>query len=120
GVLTGHPDLSSQIKKYFSENKCAQLVSQILVIPGGEVSKNDEIYFRRLLEAVNDHGIDRHSYLAAMGGGAVLDLVGYAAAVSHRGIEHIRIPTTVLSQNDSGVGVKDSTNFFGEKNFLGT
>ncbi|MFA6944911.1 MAG: 3-dehydroquinate synthase, partial [Pedobacter sp.] len=60
------------------------------------------------------------SYIAAIGGGSVLDLVGYAAAVSHRGIRHIRIPTTVLSQNDSGIGVKNGINYFGKKNFLGT
>jgi 3-dehydroquinate synthase len=50
----------------------------------------------------------------------VLDLVGYAAAVSHRGIKHIRIPTTVLSQNDSGIGVKNGINYKRKKNFLGT
>ena len=69
---------------------------------------------------MNEHKIDRHSYVAAIGGGSVLDLVGYAAAVSHRGIRHIRIPTTVLSQNDSGIGVKNGINYFGKKNFLGT
>ncbi len=42
------------------------------------------------------------------------------AAVTHRGIRHIRIPTTVLSQNDSGVGIKNGINYFGKKNFLGT
>lgn len=46
--------------------------------------------------------------------------MGYAAAVSHRGIRHIRIPTTVLSQNDSGVGVKNGINYKAKKNFLGT
>ncbi|MDQ2656276.1 MAG: 3-dehydroquinate synthase, partial [Bacteroidota bacterium] len=60
------------------------------------------------------------SYLVAIGGGSVLDVAGYAAAVSHRGIRHIRIPTTVLSQNDSGVGVKNGINYFNKKNFLGT
>ncbi|RYF95967.1 MAG: 3-dehydroquinate synthase, partial [Chitinophagaceae bacterium] len=49
-----------------------------------------------------------------------LDIAGYAAAVAHRGIRHIRIPTTVLSQNDSGIGVKNGINFFGKKNFLGS
>src|SRR5258708_4304342 len=54
-----------------------------------------------------------------MGGGAVLDLAGYAAAVSHRGIRHIRIPTTVLAQNDSGVGVKNVTTYLKKKHCLG-
>src|SRR5690606_30287435 len=42
------------------------------------------------------------------------------AAISHRGVRHIRIPTTVLAQNDSGIGVKNSVNYRGKKNFLGT
>src|SRR5690606_103915 len=50
----------------------------------------------------------------------ILDLSGYAAAIAHRGIKIIRIPTTVLSQNDSGVGVKNGVNYKGKKNFLGT
>jgi 3-dehydroquinate synthase len=50
----------------------------------------------------------------------VLDAVGYAAATTHRGVRLIRMPTTVLSQNDSGVGVKNGINAFGSKNFLGT
>jgi 3-dehydroquinate synthase len=56
----------------------------------------------------------------AIGGGAVIDMVGYAAAIAHRGVKLIRIPTTVLSQNDSAVGVKNSFNILGKKNFLGT
>ena len=47
-------------------------------------------------------------------------MAGYAAAIAHRGVKLIRIPTTVLSQNDSAVGVKNSVNAFGKKNFLGT
>ena len=46
-------------------------------------------------------------------------MVGYASSIAHRGIRHIRIPTTVLSQNDSGIGVKNAINAFGKKNFLG-
>ena len=54
------------------------------------------------------------------GGGALLDLAGLAAATAHRGVRHIRIPTTTLSQCDSGVGVKNGINAFGKKNFIGT
>src|SRR5215217_8275764 len=97
-----------------------QLIGDILIVPGGEASKNNIALFDQIVEAVDLHKIDRHSYIAAIGGGAVLDLVGYAAAVSHRGIKHIRIPTTVLSQNDSGIGVKNGINYKRKKNFLGT
>jgi 3-dehydroquinate synthase len=74
----------------------------------------------RVLDAIHLRGIDRHSYVLAIGGGALLDAVGYATAIAHRGVRLIRIPTTVLSQNDSGVGVKNAINAFGKKNFLGT
>ena len=120
GVAKHHPALLSQIKNYFSVYTSVQLVDEIMVLPGGEVAKNNDAYFNQLTAAVNTHGIDRHSYIAAIGGGAILDLVGYAAAVSHRGVKHIRIPSTVLSQNDSGVGVKNGINYKGKKNFLGT
>jgi 3-dehydroquinate synthase len=73
-----------------------------------------------VLNYIHQNNIDRHAYLIAMGGGAILDMVGFAAAIGHRGIRHIRMPTTVLAQNDSGVGVKNGINYFGKKNFLGT
>lgn len=113
-------EIVQQLKEYFNFHHAVQLVPEIVIVPGGEIVKNDTRYFDQILEAVNKHKIDRHSYIAAIGGGSVLDLVGYAAAVSHRGIRHIRIPTTVLSQNDSGIGVKNGINYFGKKNFLGT
>jgi 3-dehydroquinate synthase len=121
GFLTHYPQLTETIKNYFSEAiPNISLASDIVVVPGGEACKNDPKLFDSLIEAVDQFGIDRHSFIVAIGGGAVLDLVGYAAAVAHRGIKLIRIPTTVLSQNDSGVGVKNSINFKGKKNFLGT
>lgn len=120
GVANKHPSLVQNITAYFKQYNLVQLVDEIIMVAGGEEVKNNITYFNRIVEAINLHGIDRHSYLAAIGGGSVLDVAGYAAAVSHRGIKHIRIPTTVLSQNDSGVGVKNGINFFGKKNFLGT
>ena len=120
GVSDTHPNLQDDIKNYFAVHQNVQLISEVMVIPGGETAKNDVKYLDMIVEAVSKFGIDRHSYVAAIGGGAVLDLVGYAAAISHRGIKHIRIPTTVLSQNDSGIGVKNGINYNGKKNFLGT
>lgn len=120
GVVDASTDVIDRLKNYFAINKSVQLIQEFIIVPGGEKVKNDTRFFDEILEAVNTYKVDRHSYIAAIGGGSVLDLVGYAAAVSHRGIKHIRIPTTVLSQNDSGVGVKNGINYFDKKNFLGT
>lgn len=120
GFLLHHPQLVRQIRTYLSAEKDIRLIEEMILLPGGEATKNSESYFQEIIAAVHHHGIDRHSYLVAIGGGSVLDVAGYAAAVAHRGIRHIRIPTTVLSQNDSGVGVKNGINYFNKKNFLGT
>jgi 3-dehydroquinate synthase len=120
GVANTHPHLLEQIKQYFSLQNAIELSSEILILAGGEQLKNDPQYLSQTLQAIDDYGIDRHSFVAAIGGGAFLDMVGYASAIAHRGVKHIRIPTTVLSQNDSGIGVKNSVNFFNKKNFLGT
>ncbi len=96
------------------------LVCPPLLLPGGERVKNDPAHVVTVQKAVNETGLDRHSYLAVVGGGALLDAVGYAAATAHRGIRLLRIPTTTLAQNDSGVGVKNAINFFGKKNWVGT
>src|SRR5688500_16725162 len=120
GVLNAHPHLKENIDAYFRDEAGYSVADTFIVLPGGEQVKNNDQLFYKIVNAVDQHGIDRHSYIAAVGGGSVLDLVGYASAVSHRGIRHIRIPTTVLSQNDSGVGVKNGINYLLKKNFLGT
>ena len=121
GVVRTHPTLLSDIKNYIETYKDSlTLCASPLVVPGGEVAKNNQQYFQQVLDATSDFGIDRHSFIVAIGGGAVLDMVGYAAAIAHRGIRHIRIPTTVLAQNDSGVGVKNGINAYNKKNYLGT
>ena len=93
-----------------------ELVGALVPVAGGEVCKNDPMTIPRLLELLSQHAIDRHSFAIAIGGGAVLDAVGYASAIFHRGVRHIRFPTTVLAQDDSGVGVKNAVNPFGLKN----
>ena len=120
GVAQHHPALQNDITEYFKDISGITPVEKFFIIEGGEKTKNNEQLFYKLVEAVDEYGIDRHSYIVAIGGGSILDLTGYAAAVSHRGIRHIRIPTTVLSQNDSGVGVKNGINYASKKNFLGS
>lgn len=120
GILASFPELPDQIRDYFARQPNISLISDLLTVTGGEPAKNDPMLVEKIVDAIDTYGIDRHSFVVGVGGGSVLDLVGYAAAISHRGIRHIRIPTTVLSQNDSGVGVKNGVNYRGKKNFLGT
>jgi 3-dehydroquinate synthase len=118
-VVKCHPLLREQIIQYMSGIPSYKLAA-IITITGGEEAKNNEECYFKVVNAINRFGIDRQSFVVGIGGGSVLDMTGYASAVSHRGVKHIRIPTTVLSQNDSGVGVKNSINYLGKKNFLGT
>jgi 3-dehydroquinate synthase len=121
GVASQQPNLLAQIEAYASRYHAGiSLVEPPLVVPGGEQVKNRPEMVTAIQEAINRGGIDRHSYVVAVGGGALLDMVGYAAATAHRGVRLVRLPTTVLAQCDSGVGVKNGVNAFGKKNFLGT
>ncbi|MEO1006284.1 MAG: 3-dehydroquinate synthase, partial [Cyanobacteria bacterium J06638_38] len=121
GVIEQHPQLITQINNYFQHYaEKLNLAAQPIIIPGGEAAKNDPGLIDQIHQLIEQVGLCRHSYVLAIGGGAVVDMVGYAAATAHRGVRLIRIPTTVLAQNDSGVGVKNGINALGKKNFLGT
>ncbi|MEK6247287.1 MAG: 3-dehydroquinate synthase, partial [Planctomycetales bacterium] len=82
--------------------------------------KNDIHVLERMLKVFHVSDLDRRSYVVVIGGGAVLDAVGFAASIAHRGIRLVRIPTTTLSQADSAVGVKNGVNLFHKKNWLGS
>jgi len=121
GVTLAWPQLADLIADYAAAHAAAmELVGDIVVIPGGEAVKNQHDCVEAVLRDLSVRHIDRQSYALAIGGGAVLDAVGFAAAIFHRGVRHIRCPTTVLAQSDSGVGVKNAINAFGLKNLLGT
>lgn len=121
GLADSDPALLGQIAAWFAVRSSAlDLRSSPIVLPGGEPAKNDWSLIEGIWNEINDAGLDRHSYILVVGGGAVLDLVGLAAATAHRGVRLIRLPTTTLSQGDGGVGVKNGVNFFSKKNWVGT
>ena len=121
GVASAHPGLTRAIETYAHHHgQTVRLTAPVLVVPGGEEVKNNPRHLEAILTRIHEGGLCRHSYLLAVGGGAVLDAAGYAAATAHRGIRHIRIPTTVLSQDDSAMGVKNGVNAYDAKNYLGT
>jgi 3-dehydroquinate synthase len=119
-LATSQPNLIRSIEIYFAAHaKELRLVTAPIIVEGGERTKNSYFHVSEIHSQIDRHHIDRHSYVICVGGGALLDMVGLAAATAHRGVRHIRIPTTTLSQDDSGVGVKNGINAFGKKNFIG-
>lgn len=121
GVARSRPALLAEIEAWFAaETGALELVAPPLCIEGGERVKNAYFHVSDIHERIDRHHVDRHNYVLAIGGGALLDMVGLAAATAHRGVRLIRFPTTTLAQADSGVGVKNGVNAFGKKNFVGT
>ena len=122
-LVAARPSLVAEIEARFqalSGSGVASLACPPVAVPGGEAVKNAFFRISEIHALVDRHHIDRHNYVVAVGGGALLDMVGLAAATAHRGVRHVRIPTTTLAQDDSGVGVKNGINAFGKKNFIGT
>lgn len=120
GVAEAWPECLDALRGYVEAHQdTLSLAGPVLVLPGGERVKNDPEYFEQVERAIHEARLCRHSYVLAVGGGAILDVVGFAAATAHRGVRLIRVPTTVLAQDDSGVGVKNGINLFGEKNYRG-
>jgi 3-dehydroquinate synthase len=116
-----HPQLVPKIEAYCRRHpEAVTLVGAPLLFEGGEHLKNDALFVTILQQAIHAAGLCRHSYVVAIGGGALIDLAGFAAATAHRGIRLIRVPTTVMAQADASIGVKNGINAFGKKNFIGT
>jgi len=121
GLADKHPDLVGEIKEYFHGRPGQlELVGTPEIVPGGEEAKNDWEIVRDIITTIGNNHLCRHSCVVGIGGGAVLDVVGFAASLVHRGVRMVRVPTTVLAQNDAGVGVKTGMNEHGMKNFLGS
>jgi 3-dehydroquinate synthase len=120
GVAHAWPNIAGTIERYAAAHSDRLvLAGEPMLVPGGERAKNDRAILESTLARIDHERLDRHAFVVAIGGGAMLDMVGYAAAVAHRGLRTVRLPSTVLAQGDSGVGVKCGVNAFGKKNFLG-
>ena len=120
-LAEANPHLKQRLHRFCADNAAQiQVTGNVQIVPGGESVKNDIHIIERMLKCFNHADLDRRSYVVVIGGGAVLDAVGFAAAIAHRGIRLIRIPTTTLAQGDSGIGVKNAVNLFQKKNWVGT
>jgi len=121
GVVAVCPEFTAHIERYArTHSDIMDLVAPPVVIKGGEQCKNDPATLELIQAGIEQNHLCRQSFILAIGGGALLDVVGYVAATVHRGVRLIRVPTTVLAQNDAGVGVKNGINGFGRKNLFGT
>jgi len=121
GLAEAQPDLIDRVKEYFHDRSgTIELAGAPQLVPGGERAKTGWGPVRDVMSALGNLHLCRQSYVLAVGGGSVLDMVGFAASIVHRGLRQVRVPTTVLSQNDGGVGVKNGMDEHGVKNFVGT
>ncbi len=116
-----HPRLIPQITAYFETFSDRLFLSGAPhIVPGGPTTKSELDIVKDIMTVIGNLHLDRQSFVVAVGGGAVLDMVGFAASLVHRGLRLIRIPSTTLAQDDAGVGVKNGMDVHGQKNFLGT
>lgn len=121
GLAQAQPALAGKLKAYFAAHAdTMQLLAEPILVPGGAGGKADYQLLRDVMKTLGDLRLDRQSYVIALGGGSMLDAVGLAASLVHRGVRLVRCPSTVLSQNDAGLGVKNGLDEHGQKNFLGT
>lgn len=121
GLLQCRPDLPERLARYIeARGGGLELVRPARAVPGGEAVKNDYRLTMEIVDTILEYRLCRQSYVLAIGGGAVLDAVGFAASIVHRGLRLVRLPSTVLAQNDAGVGVKNGMNLHGGKNTIGT
>jgi 3-dehydroquinate synthase len=92
--------------------------TEILAVPAGEASKSLR-QANRLFEKLPSYGLDRQSFVIALGGGVVGDLAGFIAATYLRGLAFVQMPTTLMALVDSSVGGKVGVNLPQGKNLVG-
>jgi len=96
----------------------ADLKPTLITIPAGEKGKTLK-QAGAICEQMLAAGLDRQSFVIGLGGGVIGDLSGFVAAIYHRGIPHVQIPTTLLAMVDSSIGGKTAVNTADGKNLIG-
>jgi 3-dehydroquinate synthase len=110
------PLFANQVKKSLAS---AGFRPTLITIPAGERSKTVKqagVICDRMIAA----GLDRTSFVVGLGGGMVGDISGFVAAIYHRGIPHVQIPTTLLAMVDSSIGGKTGVDTRDGKNLIGS
>lgn len=119
GVAAAWPSLLVDMDQVLGTVPGMVLGAPSSTLLGGEEAKDGLGVALECVERMRAARVCRHSMVVAVGGGAFLDAVGLGAALFHRGVRLLRVPTTVLAQCDSGVGVKNGVNLDGVKNLIG-
>jgi 3-dehydroquinate synthase len=101
-----------------SSLKSAGFDVAVIEVPAGETSKSLSMV-GNVCDQLLSHQLDRHSAIIALGGGVIGDLAGFVAAIFHRGIRLVHVPTTIVAQVDSSIGGKTGVNTEAGKNLLG-
>ena len=109
------PLFADRVKKSLAS---AGFRPMLITIPAGEKSKT-----LKQVGAICDQmiaaGLDRQSFVIGLGGGMIGDISGFVAAIYHRGIPHVQIPTTLLAMVDSSIGGKTGVDTRDGKNLIG-
>ncbi|GIT06086.1 MAG: hypothetical protein CM1200mP29_14970 [Verrucomicrobiota bacterium] len=93
-LCRAQPGFTEHVKAYFDHHSDRlNLVCNPMQFEGGERTKNSYFHVSEIHSKIEMHHIDRHSYVIAVGGGALLDMVGLASSTAHRGVRHVRIPS---------------------------
>jgi 3-dehydroquinate synthase len=113
----------TNVARLFSDRLTQSLASSgfqltVITIPAGEQSKTLE-RAGTICDQMIAAGLDRQSFVVGLGGGVIGDLSGFVAAIFHRGIPHVQIPTTLLAMVDSSIGGKTGVNTSAGKNLIG-
>lgn len=119
GLIVTTPTVA-QLYGYALQNHLRRkgIALPLLVLNCRESTKNLE-QVEHVCEAAWRNNVDRTSILVALGGGVCMDIVSFAASMIRRGIQTIRVPTTLIGQVDAAVGIKGGVNFLGKKSALG-
>jgi len=120
GIVMANDGIVGEVTGYLAARPdLVEVVCPPITIDGGEKAKNGWEGVKGVMKTIGESHMCRQSFVIAIGGGSVLDMVGFAASLVHRGLRMLRIPSTVLAQNDAGIGVKNGMNERHQKNFIG-
>ncbi len=109
------PRFANRVKRSLT---AAGFKPKLITIPAGENSKTLK-QAGAICEQMLAAGLDRQSFVIGLGGGVIGDISGFVAAIFHRGIPHVQIPTTLLAMVDSSIGGKTGVNTTDGKNLIG-